>query len=375
MVCYNGAMRSLKSQSKHMMIFETLRGEILGGAFGRIGRLPSEAQLVTRFGVSRPTVVRAMQELEHGGFICRRRGSGTYLTKSARNATGRLGMLFPGHPRTEIFTVICSEIARCCQHEGYSLLFGDVSARDARTRIRQVRALAEEYVNDHVAGVFLEPLELVPGSSALTREIISYFDAAHIPVVLIDRDIEFPPLRSEYDLVGIDNENAGQVLTRHLLEQGARRIFFLMHPDSAPTVLRRVHGVMVAVVEAARPWSAEHVVVADPEDAKAVRKMVARRPDAVICGNDVTAAKLMQTLAAVGKRVPGDVLVAGFDDVRCASLVNPPLTTVRQPCDDIACVAVRTLLERIRNPELPAKEIQLPVRLVVRESTRRKTKK
>lgn len=363
-----------QSQPKHQYVFETLRREILAGAFGRSGHFPSESQLVGRFGISRPTVVRVMQKLSSVGLIVRRKGAGTYVSKTARNLTGRLGMIFPGHPQTEIFTVICAEIARRCQQEGYTLLFGDASARDAGLRLRMVRELAAKYVADHVAGVFLEPLELVPGSSAFTQEIISYLDSAQIPVVLLDRDIVLPPQRSAYDLVGIDNANAGLLLAQHLLAAGARNVFFFQNPDSAPTILHRVHGVAVAVAEAGRPWSPAHVVVASPDDASAVRRMLARRPDAVVCGNDLTAARLLQTLQSLGRRVPEDILLAGFDDVRYASLMNPPLTTIRQPCADIAQVAVRTLLERIRDRNLPPRQILLPTELVKRQSTERKRK-
>ena len=64
-----------------------------------------------------------------------------------------------------------------------------------------------------------------------------------------------------------------------------------------------------------------------------------KAPDAFICGNDHTAARLLQTLGAIGKQVPRDVLLAGFDDVACAQLLSPPLTTMRQPCEEIAAVA------------------------------------
>ena len=97
-----------------------------------------------------------------------------------------------------------------------------------------------------------------------------------------------------------------------------------------------------------------------------------KAPDAFICGNDRTAARLLQTLGAIGKQVPRDVLLAGFDDVACAQLLSPPLTTMRQPCEEIAAVAVRTLLERIRAPSLPSREIDLEATLVVRESTKGK---
>ena len=106
----------------------------------------------------------------------------------------------------------------------------------------------------------------------------------------------------------------------------------------------------------------------------AIRKFLAKeKPDAIVCGNDKTAAHLRQTLAHIGKRVPEDVMLAGFDDVQIASVMTPQLTTVRQPCEAIADAAFSALLERMRRSDLQPREILLPAWLVARESTRHTT--
>jgi DNA-binding LacI/PurR family transcriptional regulator len=91
-------------------------------------------------------------------------------------------------------------------------------------------------------------------------------------------------------------------------------------------------------------------------------------PDSIICSNDQTAALLMRTLTQLHRQVPEQIAVAGFDDVEYASLLSPALTTIRQPCSEIARTAVRTLLERISNPALPPRHIQHCGQLVVRQS-------
>ena len=102
-----------------------------------------------------------------------------------------------------------------------------------------------------------------------------------------------------------------------------------------------------------------------------VRKFVAQaKPDAFVCGNDKTTARLRQTLARLGRKVPEEIMLAGFDDVQIASVMTPPLTTIRQPCDGIAEAAFAALVERLRNPSLHPREILLPAPLIVRESTR-----
>ena len=95
----------------------------------------------------------------------------------------------------------------------------------------------------------------------------------------------------------------------------------------------------------------------------------ADRPDAFVCRNDPLAAKLLQTLAALGLKVPRDIRVAGFDDAKIAKLLNPPLTTIRQPVKRLAETAVASLLERIRNPDLAPRAILLDAQMVVRRST------
>ena len=77
----------------------------------------------------------------------------------------------------------------------------------------------------------------------------------------------------------------------------------------------------------------------------------------------------MQTLARLGLRVPQDVRVAGFDDVQCARLTMPPLTTMRQPCEAIGSTVVKLLVERIKDPMRPTRTVLLDSPLVVREST------
>ena len=91
-------------------------------------------------------------------------------------------------------------------------------------------------------------------------------------------------------------------------------------------------------------------------------------PDGVLCANDFTAAHLLRTLNGLNVSVPADLRMAGIDDVKYASLVSVPLTTIHQPCAEIGAIAIGTMLERLRTPALPARDILLNFRLVVRDS-------
>ena len=119
-----------EKKHKHRAVFEALRQEILDGKYFKTCKLPSEAQFVRRFIISRPTISRALRDLTTAGYIDRRPGSGTYLNPSAHQSAGFFGMIIQGHGTTEIFTPICNEIARYSQEEGYTLLWNSSVRED-----------------------------------------------------------------------------------------------------------------------------------------------------------------------------------------------------------------------------------------------------
>jgi DNA-binding LacI/PurR family transcriptional regulator len=96
--------------------------------------------------------------------------------------------------------------------------------------------------------------------------------------------------------------------------------------------------------------------------------LMADEPDAIVCANDRTAGLIMQALLAQGYTIPGDVRLVGIDDVQYASLLPVPLTTLRQPCRDIGVAAMAAMLDRIAQPDLPARDILLHPTLIVRRS-------
>lgn len=358
--------------SKSQQIFETLRREILSGKFSDVNRFSSEQQLVRRFHASRTTIRLALSQLKDEGILETRNGSGTYLSATAKRVSGRLGLIVPHIAGGEYSPAICAEIATAVGDAGYTLLFGNASSSDPEERARRAIALTEDYIAQDVAGVFLEPIELVNNPSAITQRITSLLDAHGIPVVLIDRDIVPPPLRSCYDLVGIDNFQVGYRLTQHLIGCGARQICCRTRPGSAPTVMLRVQGARSAILDAGLPWTSANICCSEPDDLSGIARLFSgkRQPDAFLCQNDLTAIALMRNLAAIGKKVPQDVLVAGIGDNRLAAMADPPLTSIRQPYRQIARAAVSALLQRLREPSLPPRQILLETQLVVRKSAR-----
>lgn len=363
----------MNTKSKHSEISRHLETEIASGKYGDGSRLPSEVQLVKQFKVSRPTVARAFRDLEAQGLIERRAGSGTYVrnTSPARASSRILGLLVPGLASTEIFQIICGEIASLARVQDYGLLWGGSAnpREDLDASLSHAEELCRQFIERKISGVFFAPAELDPGQEQANRRLAESLREAGIPVVLIDRDMLDFPGRSEFDLVGLDNMASGYIVANHLIRLGCKRFFFVARPFSATTVDARIAGVREALARHRLEPDPGWVRHGDPSDLKFVRSLTAGNlADALICANDFTAAVLLRSMQSLGIRAPKDFRVVGFDDVKYATLVSPSLTTVHQPCRDIAVIAFRTMLERLAEPSLPARSIYLTPRLVVRES-------
>lgn len=363
-------MGGLIAETKQHAVFETLRREILDGKYSA-GRLTSERALMRRFAVSRTVIREVVRELRFAGFLTCRQGSGTFVTKGARNLGGRIGLIVPGVVHEEIFPPICREVSSIAQKEGFTLLFGNISEENGMARAQRVKATVNEFVAQRVSGVIYQPMEFLGNSPKVNADMLALFDKANIPVVLLDYDIVPPPERSRYDLVGIDNFEAGRRLAAHLVSVGAKRIAFMLKDNWAFSVLNRLEGVRHVAAQK-KSLATSPVLYVEPTDVKAVRAVMRRKnpPDAIVCGNDTVAARLLVTLRKLGVSVPKTVMVAGFDDVAHAALVEPPLTTVRQPCSDIARTLFEVLLRRMRDSDCAPVTVNLNAPLVVRLSTK-----
>ena len=343
--------------TKAKTICAALRRELLGGQ-AALRSLPSERALMRRFAAARETVRRALDALVAEGLVVRQIGKGTFPSKRARQMPGRIGLIVLSY--AEIFAPICAEIGRLCREHGLELLFGDVSALDYAARAEQARRFAHDFVERRVSGVILQPISFVENAAALNAEMRSLFADAGVPVVLLDSG--WPDGVAEADVVGIDNFRCGQDIADHLKARGARRALFLTRPHAPPSNVLRHQGVQSRMDCPFLP--------VEPDDAAALRRALKRhKPDALVCGYDVYAANVLKTLGALGVSVPGDILLTGFDDVKYATLVSPALTTVRQPCVDIAHAAFEALLARTAAPDRPPRSVLLHAPIITREST------
>ena len=174
-----------------------------------------------------------------------------------------------------------------------------------------------------------------------------------------------------YATVGGDNARGGQLATTHLMAQGARHILFFGDPE-LPEIGQRCDGWRAAHRAARRavPRNGCRPVpfVAAAIEAEVQRLVDSREPfDAIFAASDLMAMTVVSTLRRLGRRVPEDVLVVGYDDITLAAHFLPPLSTVRQPIEAAGEALVELLLEQMAGA--PRRSALLPTELVVRQSS------
>lgn len=356
-------------------IARELRGELLAGRYGDEGRMPSEAVLVRRYKVSRPTVARALKLLQDEGFLERRAGSGTFAKvrdEGSRLRSKRLlALLMPDFGNTEIFHLIGGEIASLARVHDYTLAW-DASLRsklEPGTGTQYADELCRQFIAQGVSGIFFSPYELMAEKESTNHELAIKMREAGISVILLDRDVTPFPDRSDFDLVGVDNFLGGYMIAEHLLKLGCRKLCYVARPHSAPTVEMRISGMHESLRRRRLLPEANSVQIGDLSEKCFVRNLLSPPlPDAFLCANDHTAATLLRVLHENKIPVPARVRVVGFDDAKFATLVSPPLTTVQQPWHEIASIAFHAMLDRLANPSLPARHITSAPRLTVRDS-------
>lgn len=356
--------------NKYLLIADELGEEIRAGRYAVRNSFPSLTQIMRRFGVSRPTAMRSVAELKRSGLLNASPRSSMYVSKTATSR--KIGLIVPGIAVTDFFKPIVSEINRLAHEANYELRFGEVWSEIREERTTQVRALAEEFCDGNFAGVIYEPMA-GPLGDEINPVVLRMFDRKKIPVVLLDCDIVPFPQRSGYDVVGVNDLEAGARIANHLLDVGAKNIHFLICKLCPITFINRLAGAEAALnIAGAKAPKGGNVLYAEADDLKSLKRYLKRqkvRPDAFICSNDAIAAVFRQTLEAAGLDVPQDVMLTGFADLQIASLMSPKLTTVHQNREMMAHMAFKRLMDRINDPSLPPCDFFLPSNLVAREST------
>jgi LacI family transcriptional regulator len=217
-----------------------------------------------------------------------------------------------------------------------------------------------------VQGVLLTPVDGGAARLARLRE-------HGIPVVLLDQRAP----RKEFCSVSVDDRLGGQLAVGHLIDAGHRRIAFVGGPRSLRQVTDRHAGALAALRAADVPPTAlvdvdtPSLNVAGGRDAVAriLGMPAARRPTAVFCANDLLALGVLQELTRQRVAVPGRMAIVGYDDIEFASAAAVPLSSVRQPRDQLGRTAAELLVDEVRGAAHQHRQVVFKPELVVRESS------
>jgi LacI family transcriptional regulator len=229
---------------------------------------------------------------------------------------------------------------------------------------REVRFLRS--LTGWVSGVIFHPYHV---SQVTVREIIG----VDLPMVIIGSFKQEAEPAENWDHVLSNNlESAQQVIT-YLMQLGHRRIAFIQGPEGTPTSGHRLAGFRKAFEVAGIPLQESLIVPGDYTREGGRRGMrslleLLEPPTAVFCANDFSALGALEIAQQKGFRVPEDLSIVGFDDIREASYASPPLTTVRQPPDYVGTITAETLLDRLNGRQKPAR-IRIEGSLIRRQST------
>ena len=248
-------------------------------------------------------------------------------------------------------------------------------------------------INDVLAGDDLQLVLLTPAKSAGEERLARYLTGGHLdgvllvslhgqdplPALLLQHGVPVvvggrPPDGVPVSFVDVDNVGGAHSAVGHLLDGGRRRIATLTGPlDMAPSA-DRLDGYRSALAGAG--------IVADPsleasgefdqEVARnRTRELLDRHPDidAIFAASDPMAAGALQALRLTGRRVPEDVAVVSFDDSSFAASSDPPLTSVRQPIEEMGREMSRLLTRMVTSRDRVARRVILATELVVRASS------
>ncbi|MDT9681196.1 LacI family DNA-binding transcriptional regulator [Streptomyces sp. TRM76323] len=337
---------------------------------GRQGSRPTLEEVAARAGVGRGTVSRVINGSPRVSDRAKAAVSraiaelGYVPNRAARALAGA---------RTDAVALVIPETEARLFAEPYFLdIIRGVSAELADAdkqllltliRSRKERQRFEQYLAaQRVDGVLLVSVHADDPLPDLVREL-------DIPAVLNGRRSEAEPVA----YVDSDNVGAGRSAVARLAEGGRRRIATITGPLDMYVARCRLDGYRQGLATAGLAADERLVAAADFTEEggrRAMRELLERCPelDAVFAASDVMAAGARVALREAGRRVPDDVALIGVDDSAVARHMDPPLTSVRQPIEEMGRVMARVLLQEITGTTAEPRQLVLPTELVVRES-------
>lgn len=242
---------------------------------------------------------------------------------------------------------------------GYSVILANSQA-DPEREMKVVRSFRERRVDG-----------IIVASSRVGAHYLPLLKELEAPVVLLNNQ---HPSEFAYS-VAIDNQDGGYLAVRHLIDLGHRQIAYLGDQFGLQSDAERFAGFRQAMTEAGLPVRRDYVVRGDGRPAKGrerAAELLERKkpPTAIFCYNDMTALGVLEEAGTRGLQVGRDLSVVGFDDLFFAALLQPGLTTIRQPKRELGRRAMGLLLALLRGEDAERAAV-IRGELVVRGSTQR----
>lgn len=302
--------------------------------------------------VAPPTRARVLAAIEELGFI---RNEAARQLRAGRSRSIGLVVLDIRNP---FFTDLAAGVESSAADAGLSVVL--CNSGDDVTREDHYLSLLQE---QRASGILITPTARSGGPLEDIR-------GRGMPLVLVDRSSE-----NGQCSVSVDDLIGGQLAVRHLISLGHRRISFVGGPVSTPQVGDRLQGARLAAVEGGVKITVLETggltFVAGRLMGERIATMAARRrPTAVFCANDLLALGVLQEMTRHHLTVPGDLAIVGYDDIDFAAAAAVPLTSVRQPREDLGRAAADLLIEEVVAADSHRhRQVVFEPDLVVREST------
>jgi LacI family transcriptional regulator len=258
------------------------------------------------------------------------------------------------------FPELVQEFENLAVAQGYEVMIGSTNYDAARTE-SLIRRMQQRNVDGVAVMTFGVEQDLV-------KKLVEH----EFPLVFVDTGPDMPNIR----VLKVNYGEGIREAVQHLAALGHRQIAFITGPLRMRTAITRRDAFRKSMTELGFTAPPAYIVEGDHtmEGGKAAMERLAalaELPTAVICSNDMTAIGVLHALDETTHRVPRDISVVGFDDIRLAQFMLPPLTTVQMSCKDLATAAVQALRAGVEadHPMAAQKEWPIPTRLVVRRST------
>lgn len=337
-------MKTKEMSAKYQVVYKELKEAIVSGRIPVGEKVPSELQLMERYGFSRQTVRRALEELTRDGYVTKVRGSGSFVREPAPKGNGRkMVMLIALFAQQYFFPEYIGGSEQTLRENGYTLNVGI-----SNNRTEEEAGYLREAMNNDYAGLILIPAQ----SAFLHSNLYLYrkIKEKGMPCVTLGSYLPY----SGFPCVVNDDFEGGRLATNYLIERGHRRIACLMNSGECCGSLRYA-GYQAALSEAGieeeKEWTRWYVYEKFREfvEQEELVKTCLSGVTAVFCFNDELALAIIELLQKNGIRVPEDVSVVGYDGSYMCMFGRKKLTSVRQDPVKNGQIAAEKLLRMIEN--------------------------